>query len=85
MNENVANVVRDTIVRMTAEANEKRKISDTALERAITTRTTIDRDVVLTYPGIGTLSEKLNALRAVILVEPVQGSRHTYSVEVKKC
>ena len=70
MNENVANVVRDTIVRMTTEANEKRKISDAPLERAITTRTTIDRD---------------DALRAVILVEPVQGSQHTYSVEVKKC
>ena len=26
MNENAANVVRDTIVRMTAEANEKRKL-----------------------------------------------------------
>ena len=26
-----------------------------------------------------------DALRAVILVEPVQGSRHTYNVEVKKC
>lgn len=83
MNENVANVVRDTIVRMTAEANEKRKISDAALERAIPTRTTIDRDVALTYSGIGTLSEKLDTLRAVILVEPVQGSRHTYSVEVR--
>lgn len=80
MNENVANVVRDTIVRMTAEANEKRKISDIVLERAIPTRTTIDRDVVLTYPGIGTLSEKLDVF---ILVESVQGSRHTYSVEVK--
>ena len=80
MNENVANVVRDTIVRMTAEDNEKRKISDTALERAIPTRTTIDRDVALTYPGIGTLSEKLDAF---ILVEPVQGSQHTYSVEVR--
>ena len=83
MNENVANVVRDTNVRMTAEANEKRKISDTSLERVIPTRLTIDRDVVLTYPGISTLSEKLDALRAVILVEPVQGSQHTYSVEVR--
>lgn len=83
MNESVANVLRDTIVRMTAEANEKRKISDASLERAIPTRTIIDRDVALTYPGIGTLSEKLDALRAVILVEPVQGSQHTYSVEVK--
>lgn len=80
MNENVANVVRDTIVRMTAEANEKRKISDAPLERAIPTRTTINRDVVLTYPGIGTLSKKLDAF---ILVEPEKGSRHTYSVEVK--
>lgn len=85
MNENVTNVVRGTIIRMTAEANEKRKISDASLERAIPTRTIIDRDVALTYPGIGTLSEKLVALRAFILVEPVQGSRHTYSVEVKKC
>lgn len=80
MNENVANVARDTIVRMTAEANEKRKISDASLERAIPTRTTINRDVALTYPGTGTLSEKLDAF---ILVEPVQGSRHTYSVEVR--
>ena len=53
------------------------------VERAIPTRITFDRDVVLTYPGTGTLSEKLGALRAVILVEPVQGSRHTYSLEVK--
>ena len=50
------------------------------VERAIPTRTTINRDVALTYPGTGTLSEKLDAF---ILVEPVQGSRHTYSVEVK--
>lgn len=50
------------------------------VERAIPTRTTIDRDVVLTYPGTGTLSEKLDAF---ILVEPVQSSRHTYSVEVR--
>jgi hypothetical protein len=83
MNENVANIVRDTIVRMTAEANEKRRISDTAPVSVIPTRLTIDRDVVLTYPGIGTLSEKLDSLRAVILVEPVQSSRHTYSVEVR--
>lgn len=83
MNENAANAVRDTIVRMTAEANEKRRISDTALESAIPTKLIIDRDVVLTYTGIGTLSEKLDTLRAVILVEPVQGSRHTYSVEVR--
>ena len=83
MNENVANVVRDTIVRMKAEANEKRKISDAPLERAIPTRTIIDRDVALAYPGIGTLSKKLDSLCAVILVEPVQGSQHTYSVEVK--
>lgn len=34
MNENAANAVRNTIVRMTAEANEKRKISDATLERA---------------------------------------------------
>ena len=53
------------------------------VERAIPTRITFDRDVVLTYPGTGTLSEKLGALHAFILVEPVQGSQHTYSVEVK--
>ena len=85
MNENVANVVRDTIVRMTAETNEKRKISDTALERAIPTRTTIDRDVALTYPGTGILSEKLGALHAFILVEPVQGSRYYLQRRSKKC
>jgi hypothetical protein len=50
------------------------------VERAIPTRITFDRDVVLTYPGTGTLSEKLDAF---ILVEPVQGSQHTYSLEVR--
>jgi len=39
------------------------------------------------FTGVFKMNENVanDALCAFILVEPVQGSQHTYSVEVKKC